>query len=141
MSQPKEPQEPQAANQQPVKYADFRTETTFPALSQLPVDFRFDVVFFKSINGSNYVPRKHWCFFAEITAIEILFRLTLIVRDKAGIPLPVAFHSQGRGEELPRELLREGYTVAIMYAKQHGFLDSTTGIRLEDSSLIKVRPL
>jgi hypothetical protein len=52
--------------------------------------------------------------------------------------MPVAFHTDGRGSEFASSQLQPGYTVAILYAHQHGFLDLTTGIRQEEYCTIKV---
>ena len=64
-------------------------------------------------------------------------RLRLIVRDKSGNTVPIAFHTKDRGTELESEV-QPRQTVAVLYALQHRFLDLTTGIRLEDSRNIKV---
>ncbi len=81
------------------------------------------------------MPRKHWCFLAEIIDIESLFRVKLIVQDKAGVTVPVAFHTDGRGTEFAPSQL---HTVAILYAHQHSFLDLTIGIRQEEYCGAKV---
>lgn len=86
------------------------------------------------------MPRKHWCFLAEIIGIEQLIRVKLIVRDKAGTTVPVDFHTD-RGIEFAPTQLQPGYTIAILYAHQHGFLDFTTGIHQEAYCAVKVGTL
>jgi hypothetical protein len=63
-------------------------------------------------------------------------RVKLIVQDKAGSTVPVAFYTDGRGTEFAQ--LQPGSTVAILYAHQHGFLDLTAGIRQEEYCGVKV---
>ena len=48
------------------------------------------------------------------------------------------FYTDERGQELDQALLRKGYTVAILYAEHHGFMDMTEGIRHETQSNLKV---
>ena len=85
------------------------------------------------------MPEKHWCFLAEVIDVEYILRLRLVVQDKSGTTVPIAFHTEGRGTEFASEV-QPGQTVAVLYALQHGFLDFTTGIRLEHCREIKVRP-
>jgi hypothetical protein len=75
---------------------------------------------------------------AEIIDIELFVRVKLIVRDKAGASVPVSFHTDGRGTEFAPSHMQSGYTVVILYAQQHGFLDLTTGIRQEEIDGVKV---
>lgn len=120
------------------QYADFRNEEAFPTFYNLPGDNDIDLAFYRTVDGFSYMPQKHWCFLAEIVDVELFIRLRLIVRDKAGITIPVAFHTEGRGSEFAPFELQRGYTVAILYAHEHGFLDLTTGIRLEEDCAVKV---
>jgi len=120
------------------KLANLRDHKIFPPFSHLPDEKDIDLEFYNTLDGFRYVPTKHWCFLAEITDVEHFIRVRLLVRDKAGRELPVAFYTDGRGGEFARSQLRAGNTVAILYAQQHGFLDLTVGIRLEEESAIKV---
>ncbi|KAH0559823.1 hypothetical protein GP486_003658 [Trichoglossum hirsutum] len=122
-------------------YANLRNEGTFPTFSGLPEDDGIDLSFYDTADGFSYTPRKHWCFLAEIIDIEKLIRVLLIVRDKAGATMRVAFYTDGRGTELAPSKLQIGHTIAILYAHQHGFLDGTTGIRQEESCAVKVIPM
>jgi len=123
------------------QHANFRDEETFPTFTGLPEEDGINLTFYDAVDGFSYLPQKHWCFLAEIVAVEQFFRVKLIVRDKAGATMPVAFYTDGRGTEFAPSQLQPGNTVAILYAHRHGFLDLTTGIRQEECSGIKVRPL
>jgi len=120
------------------QYADFRSDT-FPSFENLPGDNDINMEYLGTLDGFHYSPVKHWCFLGEILEVEAILRLRLIVKDKAGHQLPIAFYTDERGEELDRALLRKGYTVSILYAEHHGFMDMTEGIRHEAQSNIKVR--
>lgn len=121
-----------------LQYADMRSESLFPSFDNLPSDNDMDMRYFDTIDGFFYNPIKHWCFFGEIVSIEKFFRLRFIVKDKAGNKIPIAFYTDLAGDELDPAGIREGYTVAILYAEQHGFLDLTVGIRHESPRNIKV---
>ncbi|KAF4970075.1 hypothetical protein FSARC_2821 [Fusarium sarcochroum] len=110
--------------------ADLRNEANFPAFKKLPWENILDL--------DSYQPSKHWAFFGEIVNIETLWRVRLIVKDKDDHLLPIAFYTDVRGREISPSMLRVGYTVAILYAEQHGFLDLSFGIRHEDQKTLKV---
>jgi hypothetical protein len=120
------------------QYANLRNEVTFPAFENLPGDNDINMEYLGTTDGFNYSPTKHWCFLGEIIEVEAIFRLRLIVQDKAKRRIPIAFYTDERGEELDQALVRKGYTVAVLYAEQHGFMDMTEGIRHETQSNLKV---
>lgn len=122
------------------QYADLRDDSIFPPFHGLPDENYVDLDFFDTQDGSLYSPRKHWCFLAEIIEVGFLFRLQLAVEDKAGRKTQVLFYTDQRGRELGPSLVRQGFTVAILYPEHHGFLDMTTGIRHEEPRVLKVRP-
>ena len=130
----KEPTETTETSQ----YANLRSETDFPSFEDLPGENDISLDFFDSTDGFSYRARKHWCFLAEIIEVEAFMRLRLIVKDKADHIVPIAFYTDDRGREIDASLLKEGFTVAILYAEQHGFLDLTVGIRHESLPTIKV---
>ena len=121
-----------------IQYADLRSDIYFPLFHDLPGEHTIDMEFLETSDGFNYSPRKHWCFLATITDIENFIRLRLIVKDKNGHELPVAFYTDRKGSELDPSSIQEGFTVAILYAEQHGFLDCSTGIRHETPTALKV---
>ena len=122
------------------QYADLRSETAFPLFDDLPEENDISMEFYESANGFSYRPRKHWCFLAEIIDVENFLRLRLIVKDKADRKVPIAFYTEDRGLEVGPSYAQEGFTVAILYAEQHGFLDLSVGIRHENPTAIKVNP-
>ena len=119
------------------QYANLRDGSIFPPFQCLPEENSISLEFYTTPDGFKYVPERHWCFLAEVIDVEFILRLRLFVRDKLGTTVPIAFHTEGRGTELVSEV-QTGHTVAVLYALQHGFLDFTTGIRLEDCGAIKV---
>jgi hypothetical protein len=81
------------------QYANFRNEETFPTFVGLPRDDDINLTFYNTVDGFSYMPRKHWCFLAEIIDIKQFIRVKLIVQDKAGTTVLVAFHTDGQGIE------------------------------------------
>jgi hypothetical protein len=120
------------------QYANLRNEVPFPSFENLPGDNDINMEYLGTTDGFNYSPTKHWCFLGEIIEVEAIFRLRLIVQDKAKRRIPIAFYTDERGEELDQALVRKGYTVAVLYAEHHGFMDMTEGIRHETQSNLKV---
>ncbi|MCJ1325601.1 hypothetical protein MMC10_002264 [Thelotrema lepadinum] len=121
-----------------LQYADLRSEIPFPFFDNLPGENDINLDYLGTVDGFSYAPIKHWCFFGEIVGVESFLRLRLIVKDRTAHEVPIAFHTDLRGNELDSACLQEGYTVAILYAEQHGFLDFTVGVRHESPSNIKV---
>ncbi|KAM0421208.1 hypothetical protein ACHAPT_010928 [Fusarium lateritium] len=122
-----------------LQLADLRSESTFPAFEELPVDNSVGVEFYETTDGGySYRPRKHWAFLGEITDMDALFRVRLIVEDKNGQKLPVLFYTEQRGIELDHSMLEVGNTVVILYPEMHGFLDMSVGIRHENPEVLKV---
>lgn len=136
-------EEKEKAPQEQPQHTDLRDEATFPPFDELPGENDVDLEFYESTDGFSYRPRKHWCFLAEIVEIESFLRLRLTVKNRGtghddDTPVVVAFYTPGRGRELDPSCVRKGFTLAVLYAEQHGFLDMTTGIRLEDPTALKV---
>ena len=125
-------------SQETSKYADFRDEAMFPCFTALPDENELDLDFYESDDGSFYQPSKHWCLFAEIVDTEHFMRMRLIVKDKRGHEIPVVFHTPARGDELDPRHVQKGFTLAILYAVQHGFLDMSVGIRHESRTALRV---
>ncbi|KAI8710891.1 MYND-type zinc finger protein samB [Fusarium sp. LHS14.1] len=123
------------------QFADLRCELTFPAFEHLPADNDVDLEFFQSADGFSYHPRKNWAFLGEIVDIEALFRLRLVVKDRHDQKIPVAFYTSDVGHELAPSKLMTGYTVVILYAETHGFLDLSYGIRHENKDVLKIFPV
>jgi hypothetical protein len=119
-------------------FRNFRNDAMFPCFDELPEEHCLDLDFYESTDGFSYRPRTHWCFLAEIVEIEAFVRLRLVVKDKTGQRISVAFHTDHRGDELDPLCLEKGYTVAVLYGEQHGFLDMSFGIRHENPASLKV---
>ncbi|KAK7418595.1 hypothetical protein QQZ08_011179 [Neonectria magnoliae] len=126
---------------EPGQPVDLRNRATFPSFMELPDENDVDEDFFKSNDGVNYKPRRHWCFLAEIVDYGALLRLQMTIKDVSGETLPLFFHTDGRGGEISPSQTHKGYTVAILYAQQHAFAFSEPGIRHEDPPLIKIFPI
>ncbi|KAL8365076.1 hypothetical protein RB595_004069 [Gaeumannomyces hyphopodioides] len=133
-------EEKEIPQEQP-QHTDLRDEATFPSFNELPEENDLDLEFYESTDGFSYHPRKNWCFLAEIIEIENFLRLRFIVKDGAGHDTVVAFYTPSRGRELDPSCIRKGFTLAILYAEQHGFLDMSTGVRLEDPTVLKIFPV
>jgi hypothetical protein len=118
------------------QYADLRYDATFPSFEWLPEEN--DLEFYESPGEPSYKPRKHWCFLAEIADVNLFRRLMLLVEDKDGRETEVAFHTDDRGLGLNPLRVRKGHTVAILYANQHGFVDMSRGIRLDNADALTV---
>lgn len=117
--------------QQPGKPTDFRNQTTFPPLNDLPSDKFTATGFDTSSDGTTHRPSRHWVFLAEIVDFFTLARLQMDVKDVDGTTVPLFFYTDGRGCELTPSKVQKGYTVAILYAQHHEFMFSEPGIRLE----------
>ncbi|KAF5021929.1 hypothetical protein F66182_6032 [Fusarium sp. NRRL 66182] len=126
-------QKPQA-----LQLADLRNEDSFPSFQNLPWDTELDLGFYASTDGFYYRPRKNWAFLGEIVHITSFIRLRIIVKDRHDHQLLIAFYTDTRGHEIQPSMLKLGYTVAVLYPNQHGFLDLTVGLRHEDQGALKV---
>ncbi|KAG8528324.1 uncharacterized protein KY384_007242 [Bacidia gigantensis] len=112
----------------------------FPDFQSCPDEYTIDFQHYKTSDGSNFTPSRHWCLLAEIAQVEFFVRLRLTLRDKSGHHFPLAFYGEDTENVNPADY-RVGYTVAILYPQQHGFLDMTVGIRQEYMKSIQVIPL
>ena len=120
------------------QYADLRDDAMFPSFRALPDENEVDPEFYDSEDGFTYRPRKHWCFLGEIVDVDEFLRLKLIVEDRGGKKIPVLFYTDTRGSEINPSRVREGFTVVVLYAEKHGFLDMTRGIRHEQPKMLVV---
>ena len=124
------------------QYTNLRNNAIFPAFKALPDESNDrNLKIPTPKHGFHSRLRKHWCFLAEIVRIEPTSPLKLIVQDKAGEKVPVVFYTKGGGSELQDiSLVREGYTVAILYPERHLFLDWTVGIWHDSPPKLKAGP-
>lgn len=119
--------------------AHLRNREAFPTFSDLPNSFILESDYFEGENMASRRPSRHWCFLAEILDITSFICLQMAVRDFDGVTVPLFFHTDSRGAELPQSLIRKGYTVAILYAVRHAFKFSEPGILHENPQMMKVR--
>ncbi|KAL5590192.1 hypothetical protein FOBRF1_013749 [Fusarium oxysporum] len=126
---------------EPEQLGILRNQVTFPSFLQLPDETDVDDDFFKSRDGVNYRPWRHWCFLAEIVDFATIVRLHMEVKDVAGMIIPLFFYTDRRGSEIDLSQLCKGYTIAVLYAQQHAFAFSEPGIRHEDPTFFKIFPL
>jgi hypothetical protein len=116
-----------------------RSWSAFPTYYNLPKEgeARLTSPYYDGADKLSRTPTKHWCFLAEIIQVVRFTRLRLTVQDRKGRAVIVAFYTPERGAEVK---VKRGFTVAILYANQHEFLDLSDGVRLEDPKMIKVNP-
>ncbi|KAL8668533.1 MAG: hypothetical protein Q9168_006837 [Polycauliona sp. 1 TL-2023] len=138
MAKPKPKAKPNPTAEQPGHLADLRNQSICPGFKDLPNDRDPDPKFFDSSDGITNRPRRHWCFFGEITEFLMFARLQMSIKDVNGRDSPLFFYTDGRGREVAPALIQKGYTVAVLYATQHAFIYDKPGIRHEDPSMIKV---
>jgi hypothetical protein len=79
-------------------------------------------------------PNLTWCFLAEIVdVIPWPIRPMLNVKDREGRVSLLAFHLEGLEWHMfqkIREKYKKGYTVAVMHAEAHFFMDGQMGLRI-----------
>ncbi|KAF9245657.1 hypothetical protein BU15DRAFT_70728 [Melanogaster broomeanus] len=114
--------------------SDLSNPNTFPTYFNLPPEYEVNDTCYTSTK-----PRKHWCFLGKVVSSGALVRLTLEVEDKKGHKFLVAFHTDDRGAAFQAQCT-PGNTIAVLYATQHTFAFSPPGLRLEESSHVKVFP-
>ncbi|KAL6411552.1 SET domain-containing protein 5 [Ilyonectria robusta] len=125
---------------QPGQPVNFRDQAVFPSFMNLPNETDADPIFFESRDGLAYRPRQHWCFLAEIVSFDTLARLRMDVKDVDGKTVRLIFYTEGRGSEMAPSQIRNGYTIAILYAQRHAFSILETGIRHGEPVKLKVFP-
>jgi hypothetical protein len=62
----------------------------------------------------------------------------LRAKDIDGADAVIAWYTPDDGREMDIKAIRPGYTVAILEAEPHIFLDGSTGVRIEDPRIVKV---
>ncbi|KAI1357914.1 hypothetical protein F5Y08DRAFT_333530 [Xylaria arbuscula] len=125
----------------PGQLANLRNRTTFPGFASVPEENDIDLVYYERKETGVFTPRRHWCFLGEIADFGTSVRLQMEIKDVDGQKIPLYFHTDGRGAELPPTLVQKGHTVAILYAQSHMFMSMDVGIRHEEPRLIKIFPI
>lgn len=117
-----------------------RNNFNFPAFSGLPDEPENEIDLRYYHDGPfGFKPSQHWCFLGEIVDSIGLVRVLLRVKDKDGEVITIGLYTDDRGQALAPHI-KIGHTVAVLYGEQHGFLDMSVGIRVEDASNIKIIP-
>ncbi|KAG1738497.1 hypothetical protein EDB19DRAFT_1713853 [Suillus lakei] len=117
-----------------------RNNVNFPTFSGLPEEPENEVDLIYYDEGPfGLKPSQHWCFLGEIVDSIGLVRVLLRVKDKHGQVITIGLYTDDGGRALAPQI-KQGHTVAILYGEQHGFLDMSVGIRVEDASNIKIIP-
>ncbi|KAF1826792.1 uncharacterized protein K489DRAFT_377241 [Dissoconium aciculare CBS 342.82] len=109
-----------------------------PTFKVLPTEHDLDLRYYESSNGYSYQPRRHWCFLAQITDVNAFMRVGLSVKDQEGVEIPVWFYTEDRGFDYLSSSVREGQTIAILYAERHAFMFDSIGVRVELRDTVKV---
>lgn len=111
----------------------------FPPFSDLPVDNGLDEDYYQESLSGVWVYSRTWCFIAEIyddSLPPIPIRRRVLVRDRLGEELPIFFYPECGCFDY--STLKNGRTVAILFAERHHFLDLSVGLRIENLDTIKV---
>jgi len=131
--------------------------TKFPPFNLCPHD---DLFYYRQLGRRSITsPIHHWCFLGEIESISGIGRLCLDVKDKEGTTVRIYFYLdrlsprvlsvcfEPSGITYPEhanvqpELVKEGNTIAVLYAEQHRWLqEQGTGIRIEDGNFVQIFP-
>ncbi|KAH9004790.1 hypothetical protein EDB86DRAFT_1989300 [Lactarius hatsudake] len=136
---------------------NLRDDRAFPSFMECPYEHDIPYAYYREREEGVYAPIRHWCYLGEITEKAVFTRLCLTVEDKRGDEVTTSFyldshHSGGtfliRTSEsnlpvhrnMPNSLIKEGNTIAILYAQQHGFADGNIGFRIEDAERVQFFP-
>lgn len=119
------------------KGSDLRDTETFPPFHDCPDENDLDLRYYSDQGGD---PLRHWCFLGEVVQVTYLGRLVCDVKDVQGRMARVAFYDDDRGDSFVQgsPKCKPGYTVAVLYGMGHGFLDMSSGIRVEDNKCVRV---
>ncbi|RJE26365.1 hypothetical protein PHISCL_01338 [Aspergillus sclerotialis] len=121
-------------------HISLRNERPFPKFLDLPGDFDVDRRYLRFKSATMLEPRRHWCLFAEVIQSQKIVRLVISAFDKTGQLITVALYTPDRGKKLVK-VVKPGCTLAILYARQHFFLDGSVGVRVENPNDIKASSL
>jgi hypothetical protein len=140
------------------KITSLQDKQAFPPYTECPHENPlFDTYYYHERPDGVYAPTRHWCFLGEITSRMVFNRLCLRVKDDKGEEVSANFHlnSPEGGfrvfepgmsnfplhHNVPEALVKEGNTIAILYAQRHLFMDGSIGFRIEDADLVQVNAI
>lgn len=89
-------------------FADLRDDLLFPDFSNCPHENDIPLDFYTSTDGFMWMPKHHWCILAEITEVFYFLRLRLLVRDRSGSEVPVAFYPKDQDLSFDYGLFQKG---------------------------------
>jgi hypothetical protein len=112
------------------QFTNLRNREIFPDFTSLPLRSGL-------VEATPASP--HWCFLGEIVGFMTLHHLELNLTDVDNNSLPLHFNTAGLGTEITTKQIREGYTVAVLYARRQSFMYGDPGIKLVDPRMLKVR--
>ncbi|KAF4999572.1 hypothetical protein FGRMN_2320 [Fusarium graminum] len=121
--------------------AGLRDNATFSLFQDLPWDNELNLEYYRPKGGDIYEPRKHWAFLGEITKVEAISRVRIMVKDKSGKQVPFSFDADIPGSNIAPSMIRVGHTVVVLYAEKHCFLNMTIGIRNKEGGALDVFPV
>ena len=105
---------------------DLRSSKTFPVYRDCPFEHAVDAYRTAS-----------WCFIGQVIDDLSLGRPVLLVQDKSGAKIRVAFYFDNNVQFNYKDI-RIGFVIAVLYAARHFFLDGTVGLRPEEPEYVKV---
>ena len=115
-------------------FTNLNDEDAFPPWMHLP-DHGNRSPYYYSPSGT---PKRHWCLLGEIQSFDPFIRYRTIIKDADDSRMVVAFYLDNYDAFDFSSKLKEGHTLAIMYAQQHTFLDGTFGVRVEEVDHFRV---
>lgn len=122
------------------KYANLRDRVSFPKVLDLPDYQLYDPEHYKHVSCQVIEPRRHWCLLAEIVKINEGFPLKLMASSLYNqVPFHIVFHTHDLGALFVTTDLKDGRTVAIMYARKHISRWNSINVIVTDHYSIKVR--
>lgn len=138
-------------------YTSLLDPLAFPPFLSCPHEDIFSSTYY---DQGRSTPIRHWCFLGEIENISGIGRLCLDVRDRDGTAVRIYFYLDRlspsvveiiftvKGHEItyprhpncPQHLIQKGNTIAVLYAQQHPWRESSTGIRIEEGDTVHFFP-
>ena len=130
-----------ALSSSPPRRDVLKNQKNFPSFFNLPREDDLSMVYYCPGPLGEFRRCRTWYFLAEITFDEHapfpILRRRILVKDREDQDdIPIAFYPE-RGA-FNYELLKKGWTVAVMCAEQHDFFDLSVGLRIEDLDSINV---
>lgn len=118
---------------------ELKYQKHFPSFHELPTNPKqqLDTTFYGMYGDRVFLPYHHWVFLCEIESSETWLRPRFFIKDCTGKQTHVMFYLDNH-VKFDYGSYVVGHTLALFYADFHGFLDGTSGIRMEDLKLAKV---